>query len=175
MNEQETHAPIVEDAQLGLELRPARPEDLAELVALSIEAFQDDTRFKPPGAYMGGPVGHDRLDYHKEWLSCYRYYACEHQGKIVGSAMVDVAGSLARIHGIHVSTASMGQGVGSWMLCALETALPKVTQWTLETPDYAIRNHRFYEKNGYTLEKITQPEPKLGFGFYIYEKQMPVT
>ena len=173
MNEREVNASIVENPQLDLVLRPARRDDLAELVALSIEAFQDDNRFKPPGAYRGGPVGHDRLDYHKEWLSCYRYFVCEHRDKLVGSAMVDVAGSLARIHGIHVSTASMGQGVGSWMLRAVETALPAVTQWTLETPDYAVRNHRFYEKNGYTLEKVTQPEPELGFGFHIYEKRTP--
>ncbi len=53
-------------------------------------------------------------------------------------------------------------GMGLW---------PKVAFWTLETPDYAIRNHHFYEKNGFLKVGHTAVVPKIGFGFVQYEKR----
>jgi len=156
---------------LGWEIRRAKQDDLPALVALSVAAFRDDERYKPPGAQRGGPKGHDRIDYHEEWMRKHPYIVCVHQNRLAGSIMVDLTAAPAWILGIHVDPAFMGQGIGSAMLKAVERVYPSTAGWTLQTPDYATRNHRFYEKNGFTLASVTDTEPDLGFGFHIYEKQ----
>ena len=60
----------------------------------------------------------------------------------------------------------MGRGIGSWILSETLRIYPQVCIWKLETPDYAKRNHRFYEKNGFTLSEVTPKDPAVGFGFY---------
>jgi N-acetylglutamate synthase-like GNAT family acetyltransferase len=72
----------------------------------------------------------------------------EENGSIIGLCTVEVNGNEATIHGINVDSAWMGKGVGSYMLYEIQLKYPNVTKWTLTTPDYATRNHHFYEKNG---------------------------
>ena len=146
--------------------------DLAELVNVAKSAFMDDERFKPREAIVGGPPGHDKMERHREWLDTLIYYKCEDHGAIVGTCTVEVSGHEAKIHGVHVVSEFMGQGIGSYMLFAMRSMMPHVTKWTLITPDYATRNHYFYEKNGFRLKQRGEVEPDLGFGFYTYEKNI---
>ena len=133
-------------------------------------AFIDDERFKPQEARVGGPPGHDNIEKHRKWLDSLIYFKCEDNGSILGTCTVEVNGNEAKINGIQVVTESMGQGIGSHMLREIQSKMPNVTKWTLRTPDYATRNHHFYEKNGFILKKKGAVEPDLGFGFYKYEK-----
>lgn len=45
---------------------------------------------------------------------------------------------------------------------------PDGTLRSLETPDYAERNHRFYERHGFIECGRTVPDPSLEYGFIIY-------
>ena len=144
--------------------------DLTELVKVAKSAFMDDEKFKPREAIAGGPPGHDKIERHREWLDDLMYFKCEGHGSILGTCTVEVNGHEAKIHGIHVVSEFMGQGIGSYMLFEVQTMMPQVTKWTLITPDYAVRNHCFYEKNGFRLKQRSAVEPDLGFGFYTYEK-----
>lgn len=162
---------LTEDHRLGFLLREAREDDLPELVDLAVSAYRDDDRYKPPGIAKGGPPGHDRLERHRSWLTTHRYLVCQYRGCIAGSMTIEPTGTKARIHGLQVKASMMGMGVGSWMMEAVEAVLPTVVYWELETPDYATRNHRFYEKCGFRLEQILNQDPDLGFGFHKYIKQ----
>ena len=151
----------------------ATKSDLVELVNVSKSAFMDDERFKPPGATAGGPPGHDQIERHQEWLDTLLYYKCEENGSIVGSCTIEINGNEGKIHGLNVVSESMGKGIGSYMMSEIQSMMPNVTKWTLITPDYATRNHHFYEKNGFVLKQKGDVEPDLGFGFYTYEKDAP--
>ena len=146
--------------------------DLKELVKVAKSAFIDDERFKPREAIAGGPPGHDQIERHREWLDSLLYYKCEEHGSIVGTCTVEINGDDAKIHGIHVVSESMDQGIGSYMLREIQAGMPNITKWTLITPDYAIRNQHFYEINGFALKQRGDVEPDLGFGFYTYEKNV---
>lgn len=162
------HLGIIKMRTFGL----ATVSDLPELVKVAKSAFMDDERFKTPEAIPGGPPGHDQIERHREWLNSLMYFKCEDHGSIVGAITLEVNGHEAKIHGINVTTESMGKGIGSYMLHQIQVILPDVNKWTLITPDYAIRNHRFYEKNGFVLKQRGSVEPDLGFGFYTYEKDV---
>ena len=146
--------------------------DLKELVKVAKSAFIDDERFKPREATAGGPPGHDQIERHREWLDSLLYYKCEEHGSIVGTCTVEINGDDAKIHGIHVVSESMDRGIGSYMLREIQAGKPNITKWTLITPDYAIRNHHFYEINGFVLKQRGDVETDLGFGFYTYEKNV---
>lgn len=146
--------------------------DLTELVKVAESAFMDDERFKPRGAIAGGPPGHDKIERHREWLDTLIYFKCKDHGSIVGTCTLEVNGREAKIHGIHVVSEFMGQGIGSYMLREMQAMMPHVTKWLLITPDYATRNHYFYEMNGFMLKQRGDIEPDLGFGFYTYEKNV---
>lgn len=146
--------------------------DLQELVKVAKSAFMDDEKFKPREAIVGGPPEHDQIERHREWLNSSMYFKCEDRGSIVGTCMVEVNGHVAKIHGIHVVSELMGEGVGSYMLREVQIIMPNITKWTLITPDYATRNHHFYEKNGFVLKQRDGVELDLGFGFYTYEKDV---
>jgi GNAT superfamily N-acetyltransferase len=150
--------------------RLATQSDLPELVKVTKSAFMDDERFKPLGATAGGPPGHDQIERHQEWLDTLLYYKCEENGSIVGVCTIEVNGNEAKIHGLNVVSDSIGKGIGSYMLRELQGRMLSVTKWTLITPDYATRNHHFYEKNGFVLKQKGDVKPDLGFGFYTYEK-----
>ena len=151
-------------------LRHATEEDLNQLVHVARLAFQDDEKYKPQNAIVGGPPGHDKIDQHRKWLSECEYFVWEENGTIVGSCIVAVNGDRAFLKGIHVLPDQMGQGIGSSIISAIEYALDEIVSWTLETPDYATRNHQFYEKNGYRIIDKTPINCDLGFGFHVYHK-----
>ncbi len=71
-----------------------------------------------------------------------------------------------------VEAASMNRAIGSSLLDHLALKSPKVKVWDLETPDYARRNHGFYEKHGFECIARSGPENDTGFGFYRYRKKI---
>lgn len=146
--------------------------DLPQLRDLAVLAFTDDEHYKPVGAFPGGPPGHDSIQKHREWLNSMDYYKCIQDGELVGSCILNIHEDCGTIHGIHVKKGYMGGGIGSWILSESQRMNPQVCIWILETPDYAERNHRFYEKNGFTLSEVTPKNPALGFGFYKYRKSV---
>jgi GNAT superfamily N-acetyltransferase len=151
-------------------LSKATESDLSQLRELAVLAFADDEQYKPVGALPGGPPSHDSIQKHREWLNSMDYHKCTQDGEIIGSCILDIHLDRGTIHGIHVKPESMGKGIGSWILSEAQRIYPQVCSWILETPDYAKRNHLFYEKNGFTLSGVTPIDTALGFGFYIYKK-----
>jgi GNAT superfamily N-acetyltransferase len=151
-------------------IQKALASDAESLRMAAISAFLDDQRYKPAYAISGGPPGHDTVESHAHWIRNYDYFKCIVHGIIVGGCIVKMHPSHYELFGIFLHSNFIGKGIGSEFLRGVIKLYPNGVHWTLETPDYAKRNHRFYERNGFIASEKSTPDPRLGFGFIIYQR-----
>lgn len=145
----------------------ATPADAESLLAVQIAAFENDAVIYA-GVAVGGPPGYRQLYVTYEQILNDAYYKIVADGRIIGGIVV-AAISAVHIHlGIlFIAPAYHNRGIGSAALRHVEAAHP-APRWTLNTPDYAVRNHRFYEKHGYVR---TGQRPFRDFALIDYEKR----
>lgn len=141
----------------------------AELLrSAAVSAFLDDKRYRPAARGFEGPPGHDSIEAHTRWIDMHDYFKCVVDGIIVGGCIVRSCTDYCELFGIFLHESCMGKGIGSTLLHEVMKLYPKDTQWLLETPDYAVRNHRFYERNGFIRAGKSKPDPGSGYGFITY-------
>jgi N-acetylglutamate synthase-like GNAT family acetyltransferase len=153
-----------------LSLHIATHMDIVELRDLAVDAFAEDAIYRPDGIEDSDPPGLADIYEHEKWLQSKTYLVCTMNHNIVGSCILDMKNETATIFGLHVRQQQMNRGVGSWILDEIQRMFPQVSIWALETPDYATRNHYFYQKNGFALVEVTPKDPSIGFGFHKYAK-----
>ncbi|MEJ1376227.1 MAG: GNAT family N-acetyltransferase [Candidatus Sedimenticola sp. (ex Thyasira tokunagai)] len=154
-----------------LSLNVATQVDIVQLREIFLSAFAEDETYRPNCIDDGSPPGLDTIEKHEEWLNLKTYLKCSMNGELVGSCILQMDGENGVIIGLFVRQQYMNSGIGSWIIDKIQRMFHHISIWTLETPDYAIRNHYFYKKNGFILMQITQEEPSLGFGFHKYMKE----
>lgn len=146
----------------------ATPEDAAALVNVQIAAFHDDARLYP-GVAVGGPPGYDSETVQQRWMREGHYYAIRLEGQIIGGVIVfDMGGGHYHLGSIFIDPAYHNRGIGSQTIAFIERTYP-AKKWTLDTPDYATRNHHFYEKFGYVR---VGSKPEEDFMLLAYEKHI---
>lgn len=129
----------------------ATPDDLETLVRVQIAAFHSDATYYP-GVELGGPPGYDSRDANREMMQTSDYYKLIVDGQIAGGFNVyDKGEGVYHLGVLYVHPNYHNQGVGSAAMQYIAAAYPAKT-WTLDTPGYATRNHRFYEKHGFVKE-----------------------
>ena len=146
-------------------------DDIPAVAALAGAAFKEDAAHMPVLPQGAQPTVYDDVAKHAEWMSDKTYYKCMKDDSLVGSLILLVTGDKGTIFGLHVDPDHMNQGIGSWILRTGMGLWPGVAVWSLETPDYAVRNHHFYERNGFVKVGHTTAIPEVGFGFVQYEKR----
>ena len=130
--------------------RRAAAEDVETLVKLQIAAFHDDARLYPE-ANLDGPPGYDSVEHTLKKILKHDFYAIVADGEIVGGVVVfDKGQGHFHLDVIFIDPAQHNRGIGSQTIEFIERTYP-AKKWTLNTPDYAIRNHHFYEKFGYVM------------------------
>jgi GNAT superfamily N-acetyltransferase len=143
------------------------PDDAEALVQVQIRAFHDDTRLY--GVELGGPEGYDSVEHMREKTAKHPSHKILLDGKIVGGMVVfDRGGGYYHLDVIFIDPDYHNQGIGTQALQFLDRTYP-AKKWTLDTPQYATRNHHFYEKMGYV--KVREFEDH-GFALIAYEKVM---
>ena len=150
-------------------IQKAEENDLEALRLCAISAFVDDERYKPDNAKPGSPPGNDKIHCHMNWLRNHDYFKCVVHDKIAGGCIVKIHPNHHELFGIFLSRIFIGKGIGSKLLRGVMNLYPIESLWLLETPDYSIRNHHFYERNGFVLNKKIKPDPSLGYGFFVYK------
>ena len=75
---------------------------------------------------------------------------------IVGSVRGIADGTVCTIKGLSIEPAHQGQGVGSALLKAIESAHPRATRFALTTNAVMKSNVRFYERHGYRVDELTR-------------------
>jgi GNAT superfamily N-acetyltransferase len=146
----------------------ALPEDVEGLVKLQIAAFHDDARLYP-GVKLDGPPGYDSVEATLKKIREEDYYCIKADGQLVGGVVVyDYGQGHLHLDVIFVDPAYHNRGIGTQAMQFIERTYP-AQKWTLDTPDYATRNHHFYEKFGYVR---VGEEPLEDFILLAYEKIM---
>ncbi len=133
---------------MKISIERAVPEDAETLVRVQIAAFHYDAELYP-GVETGGPPGYDSVPQMLEKIEqdeCYKFLV---EGQCVGGLVVFVkADGHYHLDVIFIDPAYQNQGIGSQAIQFIEQTYP-ATRWTLDTPQYAVRNQHFYEKFGY--------------------------
>ncbi len=150
----------------------AQISDAVELCAVAAAAFASEDYYRPVTAQVNGPPGHDEVSSHKKLIKDLYYIKYEGEGHILGGCVADIQHSMAEIHTLFVAPAAMNRGIGKALVNYLIQHHPKITTWSLSTPDYAARNHSFYESIGFECTERLPAAPDIGFGFFQYTMSM---
>lgn len=133
--------------------RIATLSDLPSLTEVMTRAFDDDAR-RYLGLDRGGPPGYDNGDFFRRWLftdAPTEGYVIELDGLVVGGMIVWVLPEREFRLGtlfVDVDVQDRGIGTGAWEF--LRDSYPEARRWVLDTPVWSVRNHRFYEKCGFS-------------------------
>jgi len=174
-------------------LEVASVEDAGPLTVIAALAFFDDRKWIPPKilepmlAEADPSKGPPHVSY--EWTR--RVLQSIHEGHIVGApdttyykvvlgesravgglfivSRTDLGEGEWRCEGIYVDPDYQDRGIGQKVFRAMYRLHPDAVRWSLGTPEWAVRNHHFYEKMGFSLAEITDVEPETGWSSYEYE------
>lgn len=141
--------------------------EAAALVRVQVAAFHSDA-VTYPGVEAGGPDGYDSVETMRRKIREDDVYTIRADGQIAGCIIVwpgEHGGQHLDV--LVVDPALHGRGIGRAAMAFLERQYPGA-HWTLDTPAYATRNHRFYEAAGYV--KVREYDAD-GFALYAYEKR----
>jgi ribosomal protein S18 acetylase RimI-like enzyme len=154
---------------MTISIEVARVADAEALVAVQIAAFHHDSVLYPQ-VEIGGPTGYDSLEHTRAAIEKDDCYTICYDGQIVGVMVVfDKGNGHVHLDLIAIDPAYHNRGIGTQAIHFLEQTYP-ATLWTLDTPEWAIRNQHFYEKLGFVkVGQTVLPDITL----FAYEKRLP--
>ena len=133
---------------MNISIERATAADADELVKVQIAAFHHDSVLYP-GIELGGPPGYDSVEHMLDNIHQYECYTIADAGRCIGGIVAfDKGEGHLHLDLIFIDPAYHDRGVGTQAMQFIEQAHPAVL-WTLDTPQYAVRNQHFYEKLGY--------------------------
>ena len=149
-------------------------EDIPAMTPVMRRAFDDDAR-KHLGIEKGGPPGYDNGDFFREWLIPYQesvgYKILSGESLIAGIIVWILPEGHNILGTIFVDPAWQDQGIGQRVWAFIEETYPETLSWRLGTPSWAIKNHFFYEKCGFS-EVDEDPLIKAEDDSLIYRKDL---
>jgi GNAT superfamily N-acetyltransferase len=165
----------MDESQYILRFEEISEADIPELTRVMTRAFDDDAQ-KHLGQERGGPEGYDNGDFFRKWLFGYQEtdgYKVLREGQLIGGIIVWILPAGQNILGtVFVDPAFQNQGIGAQIWEYIEARYPATKSWRLITPDWAIKNHHFYEtKCGF---QRVESDSILGApeGEFVYRKEM---
>ena len=175
-------------------IEPATPEDAGPLSVVAALAFYDDRKWQPEWLRAGnleqsdpdkGPA-HTSYEWTRRVLESLCtgkrkdsdltfYKVILGEDRIVGGLFVvprpDLGEGEWRCEGIYVDPDYQDRGIGKDILRLMYRSHPDVVRWPLGTPEWAVKNHSFYEQMGFTRFGTTD-ESGVPFKFYDYENAL---
>ena len=154
---------------MNMIIERATTADAEALVKAQIAAFEYDAVLYP-GVEPGGPPGYDSVDHMLENIQNNDSYKIVVDVACVGGLVVFVKGNgHYHLDLIFIDPAHHDRGIGTRAMQFIEANYSDGVIWTLDTPQYAVRNQHFYEKLGY--HKVREFEDN-GFPLIAYEKRI---
>lgn len=149
----------------------ATPADAPALTDVQTRCFDDDSR-RFAGQERGGPPGYDSVAWQIEMMRrATAYYAIKEDGRIIGGIILfHVQGDHYELGRIYLDLEAQHRGIGAQAMAFIEDAFPQAARWTLGTPSWAVRNHYFYTKCGYS--KVGEVAEEGGMIEFRYEKKL---
>jgi len=161
--------------ELELSFEEITQEDIPELTGVMTRAFDDDAQ-KHLGVERGGPEGYDNGEFFRTWLFGYEQtvgYKVVSQGQIIAGIIVWILEGGHNVVGtLFVEPQYQDRGVGTEIWRYIEDKYPETRSWRLVTPEWATKNHYFYEaKCGF---QRVESDPIVGeeADGFIYRKEM---
>jgi len=156
----------MERAQVYIE--KACERDAEVLTHIQARTFYEDTlKFR---GVKGGPPGVDSIDWTLDMINKAHYFKVLINKRIIGGIIVfNLGNGLYELGRIFIDTDYQNKGIGQKVIDLLHNSFIDTTKWRLETPEWALRNHHFYEKMGYKKIGVEGPIPE-GFSVFVYER-----
>ncbi len=149
-------------------------KDIKELVQISQIAFEAHLCQEAPLG-VNGPEGYRDPDFLRAKLStadCWKILLNE---QIVGGAIVRLKESRHyHLHRIWIHPDFQRLGLGRAAMIELFQNYPDARRWTLDTPEWAQKNARFYESLGFKKTGM-HPIESAGFSVVLYERRTPIS
>ncbi len=154
---------------MTLDFQSIKKADIPALTEVMTRSFDNDAQTHL-GKERGGPPGYDDGEFFRKWLFGYEEsigYKILSTGRLIGGLIVWVFPSGENNLGvIFVDPEYQDCGVGTEIWQFVEDTYPNANSWQLETPEWALKNHFFYEqKCGF--QKIDHREDS-----FVYKKVM---
>lgn len=156
---------------MNLAIVPLDPDHFEALTGVMTRSFDDDAR-RHLGTDRGGPPGYDTGEFLRKYALDPRASPFEAflDGRLVGAII-----AFPHPDGNHVVGCLFAEpdvqrrGIGSALMRHVEDLHPGIS-WTLETPAFALSNHRFYtERCGY--RKLQERDDPGGVGVsFVFRK-----
>jgi RimJ/RimL family protein N-acetyltransferase len=141
----------------NIELIRVEMEDAKSLRDSQVKTFKDDNKNKSEGKAMGFPPGCDSIKWNSDRILENEVYKITCDGMLVGGFIIFTYGKNKKEIGrVWIEPEYQNKGIGKKAFDILFKTVQSKTEWKLETPDWAVRNHHFYEKVGF--KKIGETE-----------------
>jgi len=159
---------------MNLIFEVATEEDIPILTDIMTRTFDDDTQ-KHLGEPKGGPPDYDTEEFFHPYIirkEVGTVYKIIFDDKTIGAIILFIFehgnNTLGRIF-IDPAYQNKGIGIKTWKF--IEDKYPQTKSWTLDTPEWAKRNHHFYGKKcGF---KKIEEQPVEGAGtLFIFRKNL---
>lgn len=149
-----------------MKLEKTTPEQIDEIVKISVAAFDSDTAVGSANA--GGPPEYDSAEWHIKMMKGGHLYTATEDDRIIGAAILFINQSTVRelyIGRVFIRPDCFRRGYGTELMHRIEEMYADCAVAYLDTPDWNIRTNAFYRKLGYT-------EVKRNDNFIIYRKKL---
>jgi GNAT superfamily N-acetyltransferase len=104
-----------------------------------------------------------------KWMDEKSAFKVSIEGKLVAGFQINVQDpNNSWLNIIWVSPEEQRKGVGQEIWNYIESTYEKTKIWYLETPEFAVSNHHFYEKLGFVKQEIQETD--MGIKLIIYRK-----
>jgi len=160
---------------MNLQFEEIQEVDIPSLTRVMQRAFDHDAQVHL-GEERGGPEGYDDGEFFRKWLFSYdesRGFNIFLDGQVVGGFIVWILESRNnQLGAIFVDPYFQDRGVGTQAWKFIEATYPDTLSWELGTPEWAVKNHHFYEKKcGFkkVREELVTDHDWLSF---IYQKRL---
>jgi len=166
-------------------LEPATPDDAGPLTVIQGRAFHDDIRFIPPEDRQRlleaedpsqGPPGVTDIEWTRRVIEHPDtvYYKILLGDRLVGGVIVADAPKYSdqNFWRIFIEPVYQSRGIGTEAFRQIYRLHPGVEAWRLGTPEWATRNHHFYQRVGFRLLEI-RPAGDEWFRGYEYINDSP--
>lgn len=145
-------------------------DDAEALKNSQMRAFLDDNKNKPVGAAMGLPPGCDSIKWNKQRIEENEVYKIMYNNKMVGGFIIFVYRKNDKVIGrVWIESEYQNKGIGKKAFKALFDMNKQRSSWYLETPEWAVRNHHFYESLGFKKIGETEFDSYCGWKEYKYK------
>ena len=140
-----------------IRLQVALETDAEQIRNMMVEIERDETDKWYDNDERPFIPGYDSINMQKYHMWDKKYYKIMYDDILAGVLLISYTGrEHARVDRFYIEPTFQNKGIGSKVITLIEGMYPMVRLWTLDTIQKSIRNHKFYEKNGY--EKIGEDE-----------------